>query len=232
MKYLKKLWPVYFLTVMVFVVATLGTNSVVTTIAENVPLKRVNTIVIDAGHGGIDGGATSCSGVLESQINLEIALRLNDLCRLLGYDTVMVRTSDVSIYTEGKTIAAKKASDLRQRVKLVNETENAILVSIHQNVFADNQYAGAQIFYAATGNSKELAELLQKEWIAALNPGSNRKAKEAGGIYLMQHIDKTGILVECGFLSNPEEEAKLRNSDYQKKMCCVIVSALSQYINA
>ena len=230
MKYVKRFWPLYLLTAVIFVFAALGTNRAVTTIAENTPVPRHTILVIDAGHGGIDGGATSCTGVLESQINLQIALKLNDLSHLLGYETVMIRTSDVSVYTEGETIAAKKASDLRQRVRMVNETENAILISIHQNTFSDSRYAGAQVFYAPTQGSQELARRMQALFSTTINPGSNRREKPANSIYLMQNIRRTGILVECGFLSNPEEEAKLRSSPYQNQLCCVILAAIGEYL--
>ena len=221
----------YFLTVLVFILGVLGMDNAITTIAQNMPPQREHVIVIDAGHGGEDGGATSCTGVLESQINLQIALRLDDLCHLLGYDTKLIRKTDVSIYTEGKTIAAKKASDLRQRVRMVNDTDGAILISIHQNIFSDSQYSGAQVFYGNTDGSKRLAQLLQEAFSNSVNPNSNRRIKAADNIYLMQHIHKPGILVECGFLSNPQEEALLRDAAYQRKLCCVIISGLSQYLS-
>ena len=115
------------------------------------------TVVIDAGHGGIDGGATSCTGSLESHINLEIATRLNDLLHLLGVNTHMIRNSDISVYTSGTSIAEKKASDLKERVRIINQTENAFLISIHQNYFPQNQYHGAQVFYRSTEESKNFA---------------------------------------------------------------------------
>ena len=227
--YLKKFWPIYLLTALLCLAATLAADRTITTIAQSVPIVRYQTIVIDAGHGGEDGGAVSCTGVPESRINLEIALRLRDLCHLLGYNTCMIRTEDISVYTEGNTLAAKKASDLRQRVRIANGSNRGVLLSIHQNTFTDNRYDGAQVFYAPTEGSKELADILQSNLIAVVNGNSHRKSKEADNVYLMQHIDCTGVLIECGFLSNPEEEAKLRNSDYQKKICCVIVSSLGQY---
>ena len=116
----------------ILLLAMLG-NKAVTVLSENAPLKSRHCFIIDAGHGGVDGGAVSCTGVYESRINLEIALRLNDLMHLLGYDTKMIRSEDISIYTYGETIAAKKSSDLKERVRIVNETENGILLSIHQN---------------------------------------------------------------------------------------------------
>lgn len=199
-------------------------------ISEWIPLERDVTIIIDPGHGGEDGGATSCSGILESKYNLEISLRLNDLFHLLGFRTQMIRTTDRSVYTSGETIAAKKVSDLRQRVKIVNETEDALLISIHQNTFSDSRYSGAQVFYGPEGEGQRLASELQDAFCSSINPGSNRKSKKADGIYLMQHINCTGVLIECGFLSNPEEEAKLRSDDYQKKICCVIASSVGTFL--
>ena len=137
----------------------------------------------------------------------------------------------VSVYKSGETIAAKKVSDLRTRVQIINETEDAILVSIHQNTFSDSRYSGPQVFYGPEGEGEVLAKLLQKTLTDALAPGSNRMAKKADGIYLMQHINCTGALVECGFLSNPEEEGKLRNSRYQCSLSCVIASAVANFLD-
>lgn len=210
--------------------AYMGSRAV-TVIAENSPMERNHRIVIDAGHGGIDGGATSCTGILESAYNLDISKRLNDLFRLMGYDTYMIRTTDISVYTKGDSIAQKKISDLKERVRIVNETENAVLLSIHQNNFHDSRYSGAQIFFAPTAGSDSLAQQLQTNMVHTLNPGSRRECKKSDGIYLMEHIACTGILIECGFLSNPEEEAKLRSREYQQKLCCVIASTLDSYLS-
>ena len=188
-------------------------------------------IVLDAGHGGEDGGATSCTGVLESGINLEITLRLRDLLHLLGRETRMIRTSDISVYTKGGSIAQKKMSDLKERVRIVNSTPNAMLLSIHQNNFSDSRYSGAQVFYADTQGSERLAKVLQCALISSLNKGSNRKCKQSDGVYLMEHISCPGILVECGFLSNPAEEARLRSPDYQRKLCCVIAATVSSFLS-
>lgn len=216
--------------VLVLMCAYWGSRAV-TVISERLPIARQHCIVIDPGHGGEDGGATSCTGVLESAYNLEISRRLNDLLHFLGYETRMIRTEDVSVYTTGDTIARKKISDLKERVRMVNEAENALLVSIHQNQFSDSRYSGAQVFYANTDGSRELAQQLQAELVAALNPGSSRKCKQSSGVYLMDNIRCTGVLVECGFLSNPQEEARLRSSDYQRKLCCVLASTLSRYLS-
>lgn len=221
------LYAILFLTVLLI---TLVGSNVITTMSQSAPLANRHTIIIDAGHGGEDGGATSCTGVLESSINLEIALRLDDLMHLLGYKTTMVRTTDTAIHTQGNTIAARKASDLKQRVTLANETENGLLVSIHQNYFSDERYSGAQVFYPATTGSEELGKAMQKELVSSLNPGSKRQAKKASGVYLMEHIECTGVLIECGFLSNREEDRNLRSPDYQKKLCCVIASSIGRFL--
>lgn len=220
----------YCAVVSLFLFGTLLGNKTVETISEMMPMERLHRIVIDAGHGGVDGGAVSCSGKNESSFNLQIALRLNDLMHLMGYDTVMIRSTDTSVYTSGQTIAQKKVSDLKQRVTIVNRTQNAVLVSIHQNTFPESQYSGAQVFYSKSSGSEELAKLLQEELVACLNPGSSRKAKQGSGIYLLDKTTAPGVLVECGFLSNPQEEQALRTPEYQKKICCVISAAVARFL--
>ena len=226
MEYVKRFWLLYLLTMALVASLALGTSRAVTTIGDSIPVDHSRILVIDAGHGGMDGGAVSCTGVLESQINLQIALRLEDLAHLLGYRTLMLRKTDESLHTEGNTIAAKKASDLRQRVRLVNATEGAILLSIHQNFFPESIYYGPQLFYAPTEGSDRLAEYLQQ----ALQ--TQRQNKPGQNIYLLQHIQVPGVLVECGFLSNPKEEAMLRDEAYQKILSCRILSGLHAYLQA
>ena len=213
----------------IIILAVWGSNTI-SAFSENTPLNNRHCFIIDAGHGGVDGGAVSCTGVCESNLNLEISLRLNDLLHLLGYDTKMIRYSDISVHTDGETIASQKASDLKERVRIVNETEKGILLSIHQNHYSDSYYDGAQMFYPNTYGSKELANALQSAFVSTINQGSNRKAKPVQGLYLMRNIEKTGVLIECGFLSNYAEEAKLRTGEYQRKICCVIASVCSEYL--
>ena len=232
MKNTKKILIIsYVLTFFGFILFGLTVNKGATVVSQSAPLKKRHCFIIDPGHGGVDGGAVSCTGVYESKINLDISLRLNDLFHLLGYDTLMIRTEDISIHTTGNSIAAKKASDLKERVRIVNETENSILLSIHQNHYSDSYYSGGQMFYPKTEGSKKLAENLQHAFVSILNPGSNRKAKPAEGLYLMKHIEQTGVLIECGFLSNAEEEYNLRQTEYQKKICSVIATECGAYLN-
>lgn len=220
----------YILTILAtLTVTTLGSRAV-TAISQSMPPVRKHCFIIDPGHGGVDGGATSCTGKLESSFNLEIGLRLRDLLHFLGYQTRIIRTEDISVYTEGETIAAKKMSDLKERVRICNQTDGAVLLSIHQNTFSDSRYSGAQVFYPSTDGSEVLAKTMQKNLIATLNPGSNRNAKRTERVYLMEHISCPGVLIECGFLSNPEEEAKLRSAKYQKQLCCVIAVTAAAFI--
>ncbi|MBE6977164.1 MAG: N-acetylmuramoyl-L-alanine amidase [Ruminococcaceae bacterium] len=230
-KDLLSLWPMYCAVFLICMILAVSGSRAVTAWSENQPVRRQRVFVIDAGHGGEDGGAVSCTGVPESRINLQIALRLRDLMHLMGYGTYMIRTTDTAVYTEGKTVAEKKISDLKNRVKLVNAQENPILVSIHQNYFGQSRYCGAQVFYNRVCGAEELAAALQSSFLQTLNPGSNRQCKPSSNVYLMEHIQCPGILVECGFLSNAAEEALLRREDYQKKLCCVIAAALAQGAN-
>lgn len=223
--------PLYSIIFLLWIVIAQVSSEVVTALAEQSPIPHQSHIVIDAGHGGIDGGAVSCTGIPESFINLQISQRINDLMNFLGYKTVMLRKSDTSLHTQGDTIAQQKISDLKNRVKTINQTSNALLISIHQNTFADRQYSGSQVFYATTAHkSEELAKHLQSALIEALNPQTKRSAKKATGIYLMEHIQCEGVLIECGFISNPNEEINLRNIQYQKKLSAVIACATSTYL--
>ena len=213
----------------IFLSLPILSSRAVSTLSESIVVYPC--VIVDAGHGGADGGAVSCTGVPESNINLQIALKLEDLFHLLGVQTTMIRNSDRSVYTEGETIAAQKVSDIRERVRIANTTPKAFYLSIHQNYFSDSRYHGAQVFYNSQAGSKEVAEYLQTAFRTFLDTNNKRQIKKANGIYLMEHINCTGILVECGFLSNPAEESKLRDDAYQKKLCCVITTTICQYLN-
>ena len=230
---MKRKWilpSIYLLVVLGMLSALQFGSRCVTVLSQQIPIERQHCIVIDPGHGGIDGGATSCSGVLESKYNLDIAIRLDDLFHLLGYDTKMTRRSDVSIHTQGSTIAQQKVSDLRERVKICNETENGLLISIHQNMYPEANCSGAQIFYPDTPGSRELAKALQEKMRLNLDPENNRTAQQGRGIYLLEELQITGVLVECGFISNPREDALLKTDRYQKQICAVIASAVIDYM--
>ena len=230
----RKVLPVvgaYVATVCLLILGIFAGSRAVTVISEGLPIEDRRCIVIDPGHGGEDGGAVSCTGKPESAYNLEISLRLRDLMHLLGYDTEMTRTTDISVYTSGETLSQKKISDLKERLRFIHAQEDPLLLSIHQNQFTDSRYSGAQVFYAGTEGSDLLARQLQESFTASLNIGSSRKSKKSQGVYLMEQLRCTGVLIECGFLSNPEEEAKLSSPEYQKKLCCVIAAAVAEYLS-
>lgn len=188
------------------------------------------TVIIDAGHGGEDGGTTGVTGASESMLNLEIALRLEQFMRFCGIQTVMVRTTDTAIYSENcETYSEKKVSDLKNRVALADRTRPAVLISIHQNHFPQEQFSGPQVFYAKSDGSRSMAQLTQAALETVLKPASKRPCKAAQSVYLMEKIQCPGILVECGFLSNGREEALLQQPDYQKKIICAITGAFAQY---
>ena len=230
-RFLARYAYVYLYILCFFLLCAAGLRSAAEAVDSDLTVSAGQTIIIDAGHGGIDSGTTSCTGVAEKEINLQIARRLDKLLKLMGYDTVMVRTTGESIATEGETIRQQKQSDLRNRVNIANSHPEGILVSIHQNHYSDSRYWGPQIFYREDQSSRELAQKLQTALNQAVNPGNNRTAKQAENVYLMKNIQCVGLLVECGFLSNPEEEARLRNSDYQKMLCSVISSVLAGYLS-
>ena len=192
-----------------------------------VSVTRAAPLILDAGHGGEDGGAVSVTGVPESRVNLEIVQKLRDTLALYGVDPVVLREEDVSLHDpEASTLREKKRSDLKNRVRAVEAVEGGTLLSIHQNSYPGSQYRGAQVFYAPTGGSRELAELLQTALREELQPDNDRQAKPIPeSVYLMNHVSCPAVLVECGFLTNPEEEALLRDGSYQRQLAAVLAGA-------
>ena len=167
---------------------------------------------------------------MESDLNLAVARKLEQLLALCGIQTRMIRTEDVSVATQGDTIRERKRSDLARRIEIVEQTDMPIYVSIHQNHFDHSEYAGFQIFYRDDIKSKELAMQMQELFKSAVNSSNRRKCQEAESVYIMQKISCTAVLVECGFLSNPQEALLLQDETYQTKLSCVISSALAQFI--
>ena len=191
-------------------------------------------VVIDAGHGGEDGGAVSSAGAEESRINLDIALRLNRLLRFCGTRTLMTRADDSSIGDPGlATVRERKASDLKNRVKLVNETENAVLLSIHQNSLPSSPVThGAQVFWNLQRGSRELAKEIQRALNAQINTERPKEVREiSSSIYLMKHVQAPAVLVECGFLSNAAEAQRLQEESYQTKLAAVIAAGYLECLN-
>ena len=191
-------------------------------------LPDLPVFVLDAGHGGADGGTSSASGVLESDINLAITLRMRDLFTLLGQPTVLTRADENSLADDpSASIRQQKVSDTKNRVSLINSIENARLISIHQNALAGHPSVhGAQVFYNAVGDSSTLAETMQQELNQAVNVGNEKGKKPISkDIYLMSHVTCPAVLVECGFLSNTAESEILQTPSYQMLLAMTICCA-------
>lgn len=194
--------------------------------------KNYPTIIIDAGHGGEDGGASSAKGTLEKDINLDIALTLEKMLLQGGYKVKMIRQTDVSIHNpDASTTRERKVSDIHNRVKIADSDKNNILVSVHQNHFSESKYFGTQIFYSKNHlNSQILAENIRKTVTTLLQPDNTRKIKEASNVYLLDNISVPGVIVECGFLSNPDEAYLLSQEDYRDNMAYCIYLGILEYI--
>ena len=214
--------------ILMMMAATLAQlNELMQPAMEPVALGRGRALILDAGHGGEDGGAVSITGVPESQINLAIVLKLRDVLGLYGVDPVVLREEDISLHdSEAGTLREKKRSDLKNRVALVEEVEGGTLLSIHQNTYPGSRYHGTHVFYAPTEGSQKLAEHFQNSIKIALQPDNERAVKRIPDtVYIMNHVTCPAVLIECGFLTNPGEEALLRDEDYQRKLSAVIAAA-------
>lgn len=179
------------------------------------------TIIIDAGHGGIDSGAVGIDNVLEKDINLSIALKLKDLFDITGFNTIMTREIDKSLHDmDSNSIRSKKVSDLQNRLNLVNGDENNLLISIHQNKFEDSQYKGAQVFFSKNNpKSQELAQSIRASINGLLQKENTRETKPSPkGVFLLNKATVPAIIVECGFLSNHDDVKNLLDDTYREKM--------------
>lgn len=188
-------------------------------------------VVIDPGHGGMDSGAVSASGIKEKDLNLAIAQKTRMLMKLTGIETVMTRDSDISLnYEEGAAVRKNKQADLRARADVAQRFPKSDFISIHMNKFEQSQYSGAQVFYGTNPQSQQMAQQLQDAFRQVLNPGNDRKIKPApDSVYIMKKITAPAVIAECGFLSNPQEAEQLAQDDYQTKAALAIVGAYLQY---
>ena len=191
-------------------------------------------LIIDAGHGGEDGGAVSLSGITESTINLDIALKMAALADLTGMKYTMTRESDKIAYPDSaKNTAKRKVYDQQQRAEFINKTPNAILISVHQNIFGHASVNGPQAFYSKNDGSDALAKLIQSGMNNTLCPGCRRVAAPiAQNVYLFKNISCPAALAECGFLSNPKEAQLLSTDNYKLKISVVLMSAYMQFLSA
>jgi N-acetylmuramoyl-L-alanine amidase len=188
-----------------------------------------NIIVIDPGHGGRDPGTLGHNGKNEKDINLEISIKLKRLLEKNGYSIVMTRESDISLHDEGAK--KKKASDIKNRKKIIEGCNAKLLISIHLNDFQESKYFGAQVFYPkGDETSKKFAETIQGELKSKLDNNNERKAKPINTVVLIRNLDIPSVIVECGFLSNPNEEKLLNTAEYQEKIADAIASGINQFL--
>ena len=189
-------------------------------------------IILDAGHGGEDGGAVGVNGVAEKELNLLVTNTLADLLRAAGYHVVQTRTEDTLLYTPGTQKGHKKQGDLKNRLAFTQRYQNSILVSIHMNTFPNGSCQGTQVWYSQNNaQSAELALGVQSKVKALLQPQNNRKTKAAtSSIYLLRNATVPAILVECGFLTTPAECERLCDDTYRKMLALAIFEALCEKI--
>lgn len=204
---------------------------------ENTPTAssplRYKTVIIDAGHGGEDGGASSASGLVEKEVNLEIATLLCELLRSDGIDVVMTREDDRLLYDRNTNYKGrKKKLDLAARLAIADSTPDAIFVSIHMNSFTDSRYWGLQVWYSQNNpDSLPLAELIRRKNQETLQKDNNRRTKAAtSAINLLHNAKCPAVLVECGFLSNADEAAKFETREYREKVALMLFQSISEFL--
>lgn len=187
-------------------------------------------VVVDAGHGGRDPGKVGVDGCLEKDLNLEIAKKVQAILEQQDIKVIMIRDTDKGLYEE--QTSNKKVQDMKNRCALINETEPDCVVSIHQNSYHEEYVSGAQVFYySSSAEGKALAEALQSELVFYADPENHRQAKANDSYYLLKKTEAPIAIVECGFLSNWEEAAKLQDDGYQSRIAWAVSMGILMYLN-
>ena len=201
--------------------------------SKNLVLEQGPVLVIDPGHGGMDGGAMAADGTVEAQINLAVSLRVEELARFIGVETEMTRREDVSLHdASADTVRAKKASDLKNRTALANAVPGGVVVSIHQNSYPEEYVHGAQVFYyTGSVQGQRLAEHIQGQLVERVDPENKRQVKANDSYYLLKKTGVPIVIVECGFLSNSAEAEKLCTTEYQQRVAWAIHMGILEYLN-
>ena len=201
-----------------------------TTATVSLPISN-KTIVLDAGHGAPDEGAESVNGVSEASINLSITRKVQTLLEQSGCNVVLTRSDENGIYDlDSKTLRQKKVSDIKNRVKIGNESSADVFISIHLNKIPQTQYYGWQAFFKPNNEESEiLAKSLQQELNSSIQRENKREALKITGKYIIEHVEIPIAIIECGFLSNPEEEQLLQQNEYQDKIAWGIYNGIMDY---
>lgn len=203
------------------------------TINTNADTLKYKTVVIDAGHGGEDGGASSAAGLVEKDVNLEISKLLCEMLRADGINVVMTREDDRLLYDRNVDYhGRKKKLDLAARLTIADTTPDAIFISIHMNSYTNPKYSGLQVWYSPNDpDSSILANLIQSNNKATLQPENTRKTKVAtSSIYLLENATCPAVLVECGFLSNPAEAALFETNEYKQKVASMLFDSITEFL--
>lgn len=188
-------------------------------------------VILDAGHGGEDSGAIGVSGVLEKDLNLTIVKTLGEMFENEGYQVIYTRLEDKLLYKPEENIKGiRKISDLKNRCKIAAENPSALFVSIHMNSFGMEKYSGLQVYSSIDDESRKLAECIQSSVVERLQPDNNRIVKEGKDIYILENVENTSVLIECGFLSNRRECENLSQKEYQKRLCFAIFCGIIEYM--
>lgn len=207
--------------------------------ASATPLPSQPTVVIDAGHGGEDGGAVAVDGTLEKELNLEYAKTVHEMCKLFGIRSVLTRETDTMLYDKYSDVedytGKKKVYDLKNRLRFTEEAgDNVLFVGIHMNKFPVAKYSGTQIYYSANSpQSKPFAERIQSMVKQKLQPENNREVKKSGtSIFLLNRLRVPAVLAECGFLSNADETERLKDTVYRKEFSLTVVAAIGEFMES
>ncbi|MBR3955279.1 MAG: N-acetylmuramoyl-L-alanine amidase [Clostridia bacterium] len=228
----KKLFSISLVLIACFFLSLLYITNQENAFPTTTEVCGVPLLIIDAGHGGEDGGAIAIDGTYEKDINLQIALQLQEICSLFGMDSIMIRTTDTDLADHTlPTIRKRKISDINARMEILNSNPHAVYVGIHQNQYKDARICGLQVFYSnGTDISRQIADSVQVYTSSSLQPDNTRKTKAAGeDIYLLHHAKLPAIMVECGFISNEEECRLLKEPDYGTKISLCIAGGLMNY---
>ncbi len=198
--------------------------------------ERPILVVIDAGLGGEDGGCSGADGTYDKDVNLDVAERIRDVLSSMGIKCVMTRTEDTALYDMYGELSdytgQKKTYDLKNRLRFAEGYAEAVFVSVHMNAFPDPSCRGVQIYYSPNSDgSRELAEAMRSAVKARIQPENNREIKRAGSsIYILNRITRPAVLIECGFLSNPEECAALGQDGFKERLALVLAEATAEYV--
>lgn len=218
----------WMLTVIVLLLIIFGSYTLSKNMVKEVVLAESTVVVLDAGHGGSDPGKIGINEVLEKDVNLAIVLKIREMLEQEGIGCVLTRVDDERVDENGKELS--KAADMKERVRIMNEVHPELVVSVHQNSYTSSEIKGAQVFYyESSTESEKIAKIIQEE-LCKVDSSNTRKIKGNSTYYLLKRTEVPAVIVECGFLSNPEEAEKLATEEYQKKMAEAIVKGIKSYL--